>query len=447
MTQISLQRLILIFVAAAIIGLYIHAILYLPITFSDQFHDIYVSMTISLRQFLESVVGHTMFFRPGEHILRTLLIALFGSTPFAYNYFQMLFVIVAGIGAVSLIECRDWTDAGAGITALTFFFGHHAFVSVMEAHITLSNGLVLLIMMVSLWILQSRQTLTSQVLAIALSTLAVLTKEVGLLVPFTLVAGTAFGFRGVGRWTAALLFLLMVSYVAFRLHTLPELETSSVEHLSNIIATPVMIITGEPFDGKWQEFLHRQFLPWRIIRIVLGLGTVLLILIAFFLRKTAAKAFPQSELVDGKWMLLILSIVAASAAVAFEYTRHRMGAMALPVVFVLLHRSLRIVIWRLSTLNVRTPIMIAVVSLLTVFSLGWSTRVADGFFVIRYMGSKTMVDWIEHYQKYRQYEAAPKALSLLDSFFWAAQEMPWPTVESDGPFIRHWLGDEDVMNR
>src|SRR4029079_6338289 len=280
MTQISLQRLILIFVAAAIIGLYIHAILYLPITFSDQFHDIYVSMTISLKQFLENVVGHTMFFRPGEHILRTLLIALFGSTPFAYNYFQMLFVIVAGIGAVSLIECRDWTDAGAGITALTFFFGHHAFVSVMEAHITLSNGLVLLIMMVSLWILQSRQTLTSQVLAIALSTLAVLTKEVGLLVPFTLVAGTAFGFRGVGRWTAPLLFLLMVSYVAFRLHTLPELETSSVEHLSNIIATPVMIITGEPFDGKWQEFLHRQFLPWRIIRIVLGLGTVLLILIA-----------------------------------------------------------------------------------------------------------------------------------------------------------------------
>jgi hypothetical protein len=88
-------------------------------------------------------------------------------------------------------------------------------------------------------------------------------------------------------------------------------------------------------------------------------------------------------------------------------------------------------------------------TLLTVYSLGWSSRVADGFIVVRYMGAKTMVDWIEHYEKYRAQEVQirPQSLPYLNSFFWAAEEKPWPTIQDDPYFIRLWLGDEDVMNR
>ena len=28
-----------------------------------------------------------------------------------------------------------------------------------------------------------------------------------------------------------------------------------------------------------------------------------------------------------------------------------------------------------------------------------------------------------------------------------AEEMPWPTIQHDPPFVKFWLGDEDVMNR
>jgi hypothetical protein len=46
-----------------------------------------------------------------------------------------------------------------------------------------------------------------------------------------------------------------------------------------------------------------------------------------------------------------------------------------------------------------------------------------------------------------------QALSALrrhpyfDSSFWAAEEMPSPTVRNDPPIVKFWLGDEDVMNR
>lgn len=41
----------------------------------------------------------------------------------------------------------------------------------------------------------------------------------------------------------------------------------------------------------------------------------------------------------------------------------------------------------------------------------------------------------------------PNTLPYFDSSFWAAEEMPWPTVRNDPPIVKFWLGDEDVMNR
>lgn len=94
-----------------------------------------------------------------------------------------------------------------------------------------------------------------------------------------------------------------------------------------------------------------------------------LILAAFSLRKTAAQAFPEVELVDRKWMLLLLGVVAASSALAFQYTRHRFGAMALPVAYLLLYRSLRIVVWRLSSVDVQAWARVVLIPLLVMFSL------------------------------------------------------------------------------
>lgn len=167
------------------------------------------------------------------------------------------------------------------------------------------------------------------------------------------------------------------------------------------------------------------------------------------LAQAAAGAFAETELVDRKWMLLLLGVAAMSSALAFQYTRHRFGAMALPVAYLLLYRSLRVVLWRLSSVDVQAWARVVLVPLLVIFSLAWSSRVADGFFVIRYIGAKTMVDWIEHYQKYREHEGKihPQGLSHLDSFFWAAEDMPWPTIQHDPPVVKFWLGDEDVMNR
>jgi hypothetical protein len=454
----TLPRLALWFVAAAIVALYAHAIFYTPIAYGDQFQEIYYTLTWSPAEYLSKyLTWQQPLFRPGEVVMRYLILEIFGPHPFSYNCFQILYLVLTAIAAVSLLQCRNWSDAGAGITALTFLFGHHAFPAVMEANITFSNGLVLLLMLVALHILQSKGRLSSQILAIAISVAAVLTKEVGLVVPFTFVAGAVLGFTGVRRWTAALLIALVLAYAGFRWYTLPAFEGgtgagtphSIAERLSNMLATSVMIVTGEPFDGDWSQFLRRDFYPWRIIRIALGLATVALIFAAFSLRKAAAGAFPQAELVDRKWMLLLLGVVAASSALAFQYTRHRFGAMALPVAYLLLYRSLRIVVWRVSSADVQVWVRVALVPLLVVFSLAWSSRVADGFFVLRYTGAKTMMDWVEHYQKYREHEGRvhPQAGPYLDSFFWAAEEMPWPTIRHDPPVVRFWLGDEDVMNR
>jgi hypothetical protein len=444
-------RLAVWFVAGSIVVLYSHAVFYLPTPYGDQFPEIYSALT---RSFGDAITDISIapLFRPGQVVIQYLSLFIFGPNPFSNNYLQVIFLILVGIGALSLISCHNWIDAGAGITALSFLFGHHAFVSVLEAHITFSNGFVLLLMIVVIHVLQSKGDLSDQFLAIIISIIALLTKEVGLIVPFTLLAGSLLGFSGVRRRTATLLFAFLASYVGFRLYELHGtlgLGESMSERLSNVVAAQVMIVTGEPYDGKWAELLHRHLFPWRIIRISLGLGTVALCLIAFCLRREAAKAFPEKQLVDAKWMLLLLGVTVASAAIAFEYTRHRFGAMALPVAFLLVYRSLRVILWRLSSGDVRAWVRVGLMTLLAVYSLGWSSRVADGFYVVRYMGAKTMVDWIEHYDKYREQEdkVRPQSLSYLNSFFWAAEEKPWPTIQNDRSFIRLWLGDEDVMNR
>jgi hypothetical protein len=179
MMESALPRLALWFVAAAIVALYAHAIFYTPIAYNDQFQEIYYTLTWSPAEYLSNYLDwHGPLFRPGEIILRYLILYGFGGHPFAYNYFQILYLALTAIGAVSLISCRNWTDAGAGITALTFIFGHHAFPAVLEANITFSNGLVLLLMLVALQILQSKGGLSTQIVAIAISVAAALTKEV-----------------------------------------------------------------------------------------------------------------------------------------------------------------------------------------------------------------------------------------------------------------------------
>lgn len=128
-------------------------------------------------------------FRPGEILLRYAILYGLGGDPFAYNYFQILFLALTAIAALSLVPCRNFTDAGAGTVALSFLFGHHAYVAVMEANITISNGVVLLMMLLVLHLLQSKGSLGAQIGAAALSLVAVLTKEVGLIVPVALASG------------------------------------------------------------------------------------------------------------------------------------------------------------------------------------------------------------------------------------------------------------------
>ncbi len=455
MAQSTLPRFALWSVGAAIAVLYIHAVFFLPPAYSDQFQEIYATFTRAPLAYLSSLEG--LYFRPGETIVRYLIVYLFGYHPYSYNYFQMSYVVLVAAAALSLIPSRTWIDAGAGIVALTFLFGHHAFLAVLEPNIAISNGLVLLLMLVVLHLVQSKGQLSWQIVGIVISVAAVLTKEVGLVVPFTIAAAAMLGFPGVRRWTAVVLVILTLAYIAFRLQTVPEeirtvtksgKATSLSGFLANVTAAPVMIVTGEPYDGKWSEFLRHGFYPWRIIRIALGFATVALIAIAFFLRKAAVEAFPNTELVDRKWILLLLGVIAASSALAFHYTRHRFGAMTLPVAFLLVDRSLRIVLWRLSNLEGRTWVRSLAVSLLFAFSLAWSSRVADGFFVLRNYGAKIMLGWVEQFDAHQKHESEdPKSLPYLYSFFWAAEAMPWPTIQLDPPFVKFWLGEDGVMNR
>lgn len=445
-------------VGIAIAAMLSNVILHLPIPYGDQFDEIYFTLTQTAEEvfsrYLAAVPGK--LFRPFEWGLRFLIVDLFGPYLNSYGYFQISLVCLVTLLALGLAPARSWSDAGAALTALTFLFGHHAFLAVMEANITISNGVVLLLMLVVLWIIQSRDGLLWQLLAVAISVVAVLTKEVGLTIPFALVLGAMLGFPGVRRWTAAVLVAVTGAYLAYRFvglldATEPGGDQNSgklAAYLSNVLATPALFIVGEPWDGDWSNFLARDFHPWRVLRIAAGLATVGVIVAGFCLRHAAVRAFPEDELVDRKWMLLLLGVLAACAALGFHYTRHRFGAMVLPIAFLLFYRSLRIVIWRLSAADLRSWLRLTSLALLLTLSTVWSSRVADSFLVIRFTGAKTMVDWVANYADFKENERNdPNALIYLDGFFWGAQDMPWPTIQRDPAFLQDWLGSDDVLNR
>lgn len=453
-----LPRLTLWLVGLAIVAMLSYAVLHLPIPYGDQFDEIYYTLTQSPEEVFSWYFSPSRhLFRPLEVVIRFLVVELFGPYLNSYGFFQIALVSLVAPLALGLTPARSWSEAGAAITALTFLFGHHAFLAVMEANITISNGVVLLLMLLVLWILQSKGGLFWQLLAIAISAVAVLTKEVGLTVPFALVLGAFLGFPGVRRWTAALLIALVGAYLAFRAIGLPgALEGvrapgkagAALGYLSNVLATPILIITGEPFDGVWSEFLRRDFNPWRVVRIAAGLATVGVIAAGYALRHAAARTFPENELVDRRWLLLLAGVLAVCAGLGFQYTRHRFGAMVLPIAFLLFYRSLRIIIWRLSLADLRAWLRLGAFALILSLSLAWSSRAADSFIVLRYIGAKTMIDWIEHHAKFRENERTdPRSQIYLDGFFWAAQDLPWPTIQRDPKVLETWLGREDVLNR
>ena len=274
---------------------------------------------------------------------------------FGYNIFLVACLALMTTAYALVCHPRNMRDLTAFLVALAVLVGHHAMQASWETNIIISNGVVLLAGIVSIAIIRGSGALWTQICAVLLTAICLLTKEVGLVVAGVFVLAHLLRMPGIRRGTAIAITLIALAYLAFHFATLPELgdpnkqkATTFGEFSSNFFATIVMFWLGLPIDGVWTN--ARRFLtePWQWIQIAAGVATLVLLICGWRLAPTPIeREASDAPEFDRRWFLLFGAALLGCAVLGFYYTRHRHGAPAVPLLAYCTYLSMQVLLWRL----------------------------------------------------------------------------------------------------
>lgn len=428
-------------VLAAIIG---HALIRIPVSYNDNFSEIVAVYRTPIGEILTDEFREPhIYFRPFEMVWRYVIAYGLGEGIFGYNIFLVACLALMTVAFALVCHPRNMRDLTAFLVALAVLVGHHAMQASWEYNIIISNGVVVLAGIVSIPIIRGSGALWTQICAVLLAAICLLTKEVGLVVAGVFVLAHLLQMPGVRRGTAIIIAFITLAYLVFHFATLPDLSYSEKHHAttfgefsSNFLATIVMFWLGLPTDGVWTNV--RLFLtePWQWIQIGAGAATLVLLICGWRLAPTPIEreAFDALEF-ERRWFLLFGTALLGCAALGFYYTRHRHGAPAVPLLAYCTYLSMQVLLWRLdeagasggSSLFWRrsSPLLV----LMTVAGLAcavlWPLRLVNGFEYARDMGGQIRSKW-HNAMVERWYKSDAREKPYLVPFAESVDSTPWP---------------------
>jgi hypothetical protein len=410
----------------------------LPIDYGDNFEEFAATHGAPLLENLRHEFADPKFyFRPFEIVWRYLIAFGFREGVAGYNRFMVIESTLA-FAAFALV-CRPGSarDLAACLVALAVLVGHHATQAIWEGATIISNGLVLMVAILSIDLTRRPASAGRQAAAVLLTLLCLLTKELGLVVATVFLTAHMLRMPGIRRPAAAAIALITACYLVFHWATLPDLALghanrakSAAQYVSNVVATIVMFWIGLPFDGDWTRsalFLHQ---PWQWVQIAAGFSTLLLFACAWILSSPRMPAEDGEPALERRWLLLFAAALSASAAVSFQITRHRQGAPAVPFLAYGVYLSMRMLLQRLDAIaeatRPRAPVRLTVMAAAALACATlWPVRVVSGFEYLRLLGGRMHADFGQGLA-HRWTTMDEQKQRLLIPFVEPVDELPWP---------------------
>ena len=444
---------------AAVMALFANAVLVSPNEFGDQFIEVVATYERTLLSRLESHLSDTnAYFRPLEMVWREAVFWTFGDDLFAFNLALMAQLIGLGGLLAYAFRVRCPRDAVAATFGLACLFGYHGLHASLELNLVISNLMVFLGIAVAIVILTSRPSPRLGVFAVVVSLIAILTKEIGLVIPVIFLVAHLAGFAVPGRKAAIAIGLLLVLYLVFRLTIVfgfgeihDPVHGREARDLGsfalNAFASLISIVSAWPRSADFASALGGIDLPpWRIFQILMPLLAFSVIAWANIRGRSWAR-YGNADL--RRWAVILAVVVATSSGLGFFYPVDRQSAIVAPILAYNLFLSVK---WLLATTRFDAAPARGhrgLVLILLALSVCSTMRVFGGFYILLGQAQRNQDNWvadIARYEALQQGEAAYR-LPYLEQFRSAALGMPRRTPWIDGSIEKELFGSSHSVAR
>ena len=393
----------------------------------------------------------TSYYRPLYHMTLSLLWHRAGSIAATLDGIKVLQLTPIVLLVVLLVRCmrpRNARDAAAGLFAVAVMIGMPAFRDNLE--LPLSYTTVGMPLGLAVWMLLERPATRSRTaLAFVLTVVAIGFKEQGLVIVPLVIAMWWMGAPGATRQIALAVAALAVVYVILRLvasgswplfqqdvgYGFTRLSTGEAEDrfgsfplwifAYSAASTVFNVLFSEPTGGVFRiaaDTTTGRLEPWELNHLVSS--CVLTALIAGF----AIHAWRGGGAPRERRMLVALGVVVvACGALSFNYSRDRLGGMAVPFYAMAAYYAMRYAIDRGTAVS-RRPALAAV--LLFALAGMWQLRALSTLETARVTSYRNRLEWLIRLPERRaEFADRPVYLSIMEAMVnqGTADNAPRPT--------------------
>jgi len=416
---------------------------------------------------LAFAVPDTAYYRPLFHITISAMWHNAGSLAAALGWIKLLHIVPIVLLValfVAHVRPRTFVEAAAAAAGLAVVIGSPGFRDNLE--IPLSYTIVGMPLALAVWMLLTRERrMWHQPLIVALVLVAIGFKEQGLVLVPLVLAMWWMRAPGASGITAAALTGVAVVYVVLRAMWneewsmfeqavglgFGEMEPAEAEarygqfpyflYAYSGAATIANVLFAEPTRGTFsivRALLDGHPQPWQLVH--LGSSVALTSIIAWWAVGIVKQAVRTGWSDDARLCVALVIVLLASGALSFNYSRDRLGGMAVPLYALAAYHALHAAVDRVSTAP-RLPFAAAALMLFVV-AAGWQLRALGTLERTRLTSTRNQTEWLVALPQ-RRFEFAdrPVYLRIMHSMIeqGTAADIPRPTRFPRR--ISQWIGE------
>ena len=413
------------------------------------------------------LIPDTSYYRPAFHVTISAIWHNAGSLRAALSGVTLLHIvpIVLLVGLlIAHLRPRTLLDAAAASVAVAVLVGSPGFRDNLE--LPLSYTIVGMPLAVAVWMLLSREHRAMHLpLIVILVLVAIGFKEQGLVLVPLVVAAWWTRAPGAGGATAATLVVITGAYLALRLawrESWPMFEQAiglgfgemepaeAIERYGSFpyllyaysgASTIANVLFAEPTRGTFsivRALVDGNPQPWQLVH--LGSSAALTAVIVWWGVDSLRSAVRSGWSPDARLCLALIVVLLASGALSFNYSRDRLGGMAVPFYAIAAFHALRAAADRVRAAP-RVRFAAAAAALLLIAG-GWQLRAVGTLERTRLTSVRNHTEWLVLLPGRRMEFAERRTyLRIMDSMLdqGTKPDMPQPTRYPQA--MSRWIGE------